>query len=112
MCDDYSLPVDFVKRIDPTAPALGSARSLHLPTSHTAPSPLSTDHNLGSAGQLDNHQVHDLHHSNNLHQNNVDQQRSLKVIAGYSQPKDRHIEIVEECESNDQLCSSGKLCRR
>lgn len=93
VCDDYSLPVDFVKKIDPNAAILGSAKSLHLPTSHTAPSPLTADI-AGSAGHLDRHP----HGS---------EQRLPKVISGYSHPKDHQIEVVEECESNDQLCSSG-----
>lgn len=102
VCDDYSLPVDFVKRIDPNAPAqLGSIRSLHLlPTSLTAPSPLSAEI-VGSVGHLPDNNLREHGHAGHT-------ERPLKVIAGYSHPKDHQIEAVEECESNDQLCSSGE----
>lgn len=90
-----------MKRIDSNAPPhLGSIRSLHLPTSQTAPSPLSTEI-IGSVSHLS-----DNHPREHGHPGHTD--RPLKVIVGYSHPKDHQIEAVEECESNDQLCSSGK----
>lgn len=65
-------------------------QSLHLPSSFTAPSPLSTEVIVSEPVAL----------------TEVDR-RSLKVLAGYSHPKDLQVDVVEECESNDQLRSSG-----
>lgn len=71
-----------------------------LPTSHTAPSPLSAEI-IGSVGHLPDTNLRE--HGPPGHT-----ERPLKVIVGYSHPKDHQIEAVEECESNDQLCSSGE----
>lgn len=72
---------------------VGSAQSLHLANSHTAPNPLSTE-------VIVNEPIGDS------------DRRSLKILAGYSHPKDVQqqvvVDVIEECESNDQLRSSGK----
>lgn len=94
VCDDYSLPVDFVKKIG----GGGSAQSLHLATSLAASNPLTTEVVIVNEPVADS------------------DRRSLKILAGYSHPKDLQQQqhqvigdLVEECESNDQLRSSGNL---
>lgn len=109
VCDDYSLPVDFVKKIEN---GLGSVRSLHIPISLTAPSPLSEQVKhfffIPSvySPPISLSQILIFVYFKVLNENPDTDRKSLKILSGYSHPKDNKNALVHD-EVNEQLCSSG-----
>lgn len=107
VCDDYSLPVDFVKRID-----FGSLKNLHhVPISLTATSPLAPEQVYYLLLSVFLSFYNNKYYLKACNGNTESNCRSLKLLPGYSNPKDQQ-EFAEFAEVNEHLCSSGTFHQR